>query len=534
MFRLPAHSSGKESVHITSRRIATLLTGAALATSALAIAPTPAHAEDPASPLAAAAGWLKSELASGPFGSTYDGVYYADLGATIDAGFALLASGDLAGAQHVAGLVDANLASYVGYAPEIYAGPVAKTLAFEQALGNTGAAVGGLDLVTTLEGRVTASGRITDQSGYGDYANSIGQAFAAQALTRAASSLADEATAFLIDQQCDAGWFRLYFDGTDTGCDDATDSPDTDVTAYAVLALLPQQSDPAIASAIDSAVGWLVSSQAADGSHAGGTATEASNANSTGLAAQALGEAGRTAAAAQAAAWVAGRQVLGGACDSTKLTTESGAIAYDDLALTSGRADGLDDTVGQWRLATAQAAPGLAYLPATTATLTAPAFVKAGSATTITAGGLAATERACLAGNGAATALTGNGTVTATLGAGAHTFTLSRLGKPASTTVTALAPATFAVDAGNKVRLKRRLTVVVGGLTVGEQVTVTFRGRPVASGIAAAGGIFTASFKVTRKLVKKGRSGALVKKGKLVVTGQFADRSGTATVKVKR
>ena len=86
--------------------------------------------------------------------------------------------------------------------------------------GKNPRAFGGVDLVTQLEGRVATAapitGRIedaydpTDQFG-GDFANVIGQAYAAQALAPGGSAKAGAATAFLLQQQCAKGYFRQYF-----------------------------------------------------------------------------------------------------------------------------------------------------------------------------------------------------------------------------------------------------------------------------------------------------------------------------------
>jgi hypothetical protein len=128
------------------------------------------------------------------------------------------------------------------------------------------------------------------------------------------------------------------------------------VTAYAILNLLDQRSTPAVSTAISKAVAWLKSTQKNDGSFVGGVSTDTPNANSTGLAGWALGEAGATTEARKAARWVYAHQLHRG--------PDAGAIAYDDTALKAVTAKGIDDaSIGQWRTATAQALPALAYLP---------------------------------------------------------------------------------------------------------------------------------------------------------------------------
>jgi len=381
------------------------LAAAALAASALALpagtanAKSPSATADTGASLRSGAAWLSSELSAGKWGSTSGGTFYPDMGAVIDAGYAAAAAGNRAAVKKAADTlaVPANADSYVGSGTEHYSGPTGKALAFQQLAGRS-TTLGSHHLLTDLESMVTASGRIQDTSAYGDYANSIGQAFAAEALHRAGSTKATAATGFLLTQQCSAGWFRLYFTDvtpastgpddfpphaqSDASCDsDPKATPDTDVTAYAVLNLLDQRSTPAVNAAITKALGWLEKTQKADGSFVGGVSTDTPNADSTGLAGWALGAAARglfpgvpraaagnqarwttrdssTAwkAAAKAAGWIYRHQLHGG--------PDAGAIAYDDTALRAVTRKGIDDTViGQWRTATAQALPSLAYLP---------------------------------------------------------------------------------------------------------------------------------------------------------------------------
>ena len=136
------------------------------------------------------------------------------------------------------------------------------------------------DLVTQLEGRVAAAapitGRIedafdpTDEFG-GDFANVIGQAYAAQALALAGSAKAGAATAFLLQQQCAKGYFRQYFttdktrpDQSCQGAPRAERGASTDATALAVLALQDVKGAKAKA-AVKKAVAWLEDTQLGDG-----------------------------------------------------------------------------------------------------------------------------------------------------------------------------------------------------------------------------------------------------------------------------
>jgi hypothetical protein len=335
-------------------------------TATLTVSAGPAHAGDPASQ---SARWLNKQLSAGlVHNAEFD---FDDYGLSIDVGFALQELGYTKNAKTVRKAIAAHVDSYttgVDFgSSDIYAGPVAKTAAFTQTTGGDATDVGGVDLIARLGKRVAnkapIAGRLQDK-GTDDFANVIGQAYAVQALTAAKSKKATKATAFLLSQQCKGGYFRLNFTedkaAADQTCDGGkrktTSAPDTDVTAIAVLALLENpKPSKAVRAAIGSAVSWLMKAQAKNGSFGGGTATEAPNANSTGLAAWALGAAGECDRSHRAAGWLTKLVVSG-------VSGENGAIAYDKSAL-AGAADGIDASEeDQFRRATAQAAPALAYV----------------------------------------------------------------------------------------------------------------------------------------------------------------------------
>ncbi len=255
---------------------------------------------------------------------------------------------------------------------DVYAGSVAKAVVLAQSAERDPYSFGGVDLVRRLEARVSETepyvGRIEDR-GTTDYANTFGQAFAAVGLAHAGSDRAADVRRFLLAQQCSEGFFRLNFaakTAAQQDCDsgDSTVSvPDTDATSVALLSLenLPRKG-AAVRAAIDDAVAWLKRTQKDNGSFGGGVATEASNSNSTGLAAWALGDVGACRPAAAAADWVKALQVRGDVA-GTPLAGETGAIAYDRAALRAAKENGIRKAQrDQWRRATAQAAPGLRFL----------------------------------------------------------------------------------------------------------------------------------------------------------------------------
>ena len=521
----------------TLRRVAALSAGSVLALSGLAS--SPAAAESTPS-YDSANTWLASELTNGLFHFVIDNpdpdpdIEYDDYGLSIDAGFAALGTGGTAVATQIRDAVATDINDYItgeafGDVGSTYAGPTAKALVYAQASGGVPTSFGGVNLVSRLEGVVGASGRLADVSTFGDNANTIGQSFAARGLTTAGSAKAGDVTAFLLKQQCPAGFFQL--DLGDAQCAVNTE-PDTDVTAFAILNLQNQSQKPEVAAALTKAATWLVTTQAADGSFGGGAVTAAPNTNSSGLAAWALGETCRVAAAQKAAAYVRGFQVPAG--QTGPLGTEVGAIAYDSAARTLGQSQGITAaTSDQWRRATAQAAAGLAWdagAPATVQVAGPTRFVKGGESAKVTISGAAAGERVCVTdSNGGVAILTGTGsplthqvdtakkggdlTVSATTGPGSATDEVQVLGKER------LKP-----RLGKTAQQGEKVTVTLKGLGAKEKVKVLVDGKKVDQGKATKKGVFKGSFLAKLKLGTH----------KLKVVGQFKNRTGATTFRVVR
>jgi len=320
--------------------------------------------------------WLESQLTDSLVHN--DQFDFDDYGLTLDFGFGLKAiGGQGATVRAIRDEMAEHVASYTtgadfGTPGDRYAGPIAKLAAYAKAAGADPRSYGGAHLVKRLNARVAVKkpvvGRLQDK-GEADFANVIGQSFAARVLTQVGSRKAGRAVTFLLMQQCRAGFFRLNFAAKSArkqSCDAAPKgkrAPDTDVTALTVVnlrAIPPKKRSKAVRVAIAEASAWLKERQKKNGSFGGGTSTEASNANSTGLAAWALGSSRVCRPAARAARWVRDLQVVDAA--GTPLEGEDGAIAYDAAAYAGGE-DGIDDTErDQWRRTTAQAAPGLSYV----------------------------------------------------------------------------------------------------------------------------------------------------------------------------
>lgn len=330
---------------VRRHRVITLLTGVL---AVVLLAATPAAATPSTN---SAAGWLAGQLVDGErFEAVFDGVAYPDQGLTIDAVLAFAAAkvADTHAAKATTWLARPEiLTGYIGDGTEAYAGATAKLAFAAQVRGKNPTTFGGVDLIGRLRGLQAPSGRFSDRSAWGDFSNAFSQSFALLALKRTAAGAPAPGAAYLAASRCPDGGFPLQFE-------QPTCTSEVDATAFAVQALI------AVGRYGDAAPGvtWLVSKQAADGSFADFAGL--ANANSTGLAAQALLAAGRPFAWLKARSFLLTLQV---GCPSA----DRGAIAYT--------AAGFDPATAP--RATAQAVPGLtvsglAFLTAAGSRSTAP------------------------------------------------------------------------------------------------------------------------------------------------------------------
>lgn len=538
------------------RRLCALVAAGTLASTGLvASLAAPAQAADTDTrPATIGASWLEGQLTNGllHYPDTGFGAY-DDYGLTIDGGLSLAALG---GHDTAVTAIRTAIATAVGAGHYIsgdefgdtgstYAGAVAKTAVFAKAAGGDPTSFGGVDLITRLEAQVQSSapiaGRLADTTTFSDFANVLGQSFAANALSRAGSVKAASVIDFLLQQQCSAGFFRLSFsakDAVDQSCDAATSpTPDTDATAVAVLQL-SQVASPsqAVTDAIADAEDWLLGAQRTDGSFGGGASTEAPNTNSTGLAGWVLGTLGDDDAATKAAVWVRAHQADELSVCGNQLTTQPGALGYDDAAVAAGESDGITAaTLDQWRRATAPTLPVLQWTPASASplTLTGPTgFLKAGSVATYQVTDATPGAKVCVSGIGAArriVPLTGSFSVALTMPAGTAdrvvTAAISHGGSD-SLQVQVLGTKTLKVTPGRTTKHRgSRLRVVVTGLQPGEHTELRFRGVTRASGLADPSGRFVRTIKVGRKLGK----------ARIVARGEFPGiRHGRAFIHVVR
>jgi hypothetical protein len=288
--------------------LAVVLAGPAAALTAapaLAATPTGSAAEK-------AAAYLVDQLADGDH---VVGAYGPDLGQTADVVLALSSAPaqrparDAAAAYlvahvddyvHGAAFVDGSAAGEKKGAS--YAGPTGKAIVTALAAGLDPRSLNGFDLVDELQGLMSSSGRFSDDSAFGDYSNPVGQAFDIIGLKRATGDVPQPAVTFLLTAQCTDGGFADAYPTSPKSCTSNADT--TGLALQALVAAGVTDTDSATACAAGRALSWLKAHDSTNGSYASGavdpTAKAAANVNSTAYAALGL-----TAAKASTSAQVA-------------------------------------------------------------------------------------------------------------------------------------------------------------------------------------------------------------------------------------
>lgn len=321
-----------------------------------------------------AAEWQATQLRKGHMPSGFPG--YPDWGLTIDVAFMLAADGSQPNVlARVKRAIAHHITDYAVYQGDTASGAMAKVLVASKVLKADPSSFGGINVrkrVLKLVAPASAGfehGRLRD-TGATDYSNVLGQSFGTIGLARS-GSVPQSVVDYLLKQRCHAGYFRIVETVGQT-CDGAGSEPDVDATAVALQALVAAKADGAAVGngVVSDTAAWLASVQHGNGSFGGGTSTPDPNANSTGLAAQALVAAGRPAARLRAASWVASVQVTARKAGQGPAKTDIGAIAYNRDAFNDGIANGLGANRPQWWRATPQGF--FAFVPVPLGTLTAP------------------------------------------------------------------------------------------------------------------------------------------------------------------
>lgn len=515
-----------------SRRVSTGLAAALVGAALVAPAITSTAQAAPGPQAFSSAKWLEDQLTDG---LVYNEQFmFNDFGLSLDVFFALEALDTRPNTRaSILDAFDTQGADYVAGFGGQYAGSYGKLATAYQLAGRPTGNVDGLDLIANLEGLVVTAD--TAEQGRGkdtptDFSNAIGQSFVVRALDGAGSDLADEATAFLLKQQCADGFFRVPLsegDGT-FSCDGAENpTPSVDATAFAVTALSQVGGqDAAVADALD----WLEANQNEDGSF--GDAGVA-NSNSSGLAAGVLAATGRADAADSGAAFVSTLLATSVSAGGSALADEVGAIAFNAAAFEAGKAEGITvETRDQWIRATTQAAIGLDALRGLTVVVP-DGYVGAGTEAKVKVTGLEAGEQfTVLVGGGSSVTgvmpATGAGKVTVDVPGGTKqrpvTVIGNRIARQGDGTLDVLGKADLQVKLA-KERVAKRATqdVTVRDLAPGEKVVVRYAGDRVDKGKANDNGVFRTSFKVGAKSGQK----------KVVAVGEFDNRTGSKVFRVR-
>jgi len=519
------------------RRLAAVALTTAVATgSTLVAAPAPAATNLYA---ASAGSWLKGELDNGLVHSGE----FTDYGLSLDVYFAMKAVNRQRVADSILNAVRRNPRGYIEFQSDTFAGATGKLATAVLSDGRNPRSFGGVNLIRRLQGLVVTSGAQTGRAkdqGATDFSNTIGQAFTVRALSGAHSRLADEATAFLLKQQCSAGFFREALQSrakpATFRCNRETPAatPSVDSTSFAVQALVAARRNGVrgLTDNLARAGKWLLSQQRPNGSFVGnGTA----NTNTTGLAAGALIATGHRTAAERAAAWISRLQVSTTvAAAHPKLRGEVGGIAYDPAALRAGRTDGIPaDQRDQWRRATSQAAIGVNAVRRLRVAVPT-RYVHGGSAITVRATGLASREH-WTARLGSARVVRGTASThgrasgRVTLPKATHTYrvqvTGSRSARTGGAALRVLGARTFKASlSARTIHRGRTVRVTFSGLAAREPARVVYHGVRIFSGRASATGRVARTFKVGRSLGAQS----------VRIRGAFADRSRTASFRVVR
>lgn len=265
----------------------------------------------------AAAGWLARQLVDGNHLETsFGGTSFPDQGLTIDGVLAFSAAkvaGSAAAAATAWLALPENVDGYTGGGgAESYAGPTAKLMLLAEVRGANPRAFGGVNLQARLLDLLTPSGRFSDRSAFGDFSNAFGQSYAIVALNRIGRAPASS-VAFLAGQQCADGGVPVTFEVQPC-------AGDVDATALAAQALR----SAGRTAAAHRAIAWLIARQQSGGGFAALDGTGTPNANSTGLAGQALADAHRVLPAIRAGVFLARLQVR---CAGP--VADRGAIPFD-------------------------------------------------------------------------------------------------------------------------------------------------------------------------------------------------------------
>lgn len=257
-----------------------------------------------------AAAWIAADVAAN--GHTHTAGMQADVILALAA-----TAGDREVAEAVLAELEAATPGYVQPSGFFNPGAAGKVLLAVQAVRFNGNDFAGLDLEALLRGSLITEG---ENAGRFGAASLFNQTLATMALARTPGKAPASAGAWIADQQCPDGSFSW-------GNCSFADADHTSMAVQAMAAAGGQQQ------AVADGISWLLDHQLDDGGFNAGSGD--SNANSTGLAAQALRIGGHHDAADEAADWVRSIQKSDGSIPWTAgfdsnllMATTQGVLAF--------------------------------------------------------------------------------------------------------------------------------------------------------------------------------------------------------------
>ncbi|MDQ3628903.1 MAG: hypothetical protein M3419_08870 [Actinomycetota bacterium] len=352
---------------MTTRTPVRLAASLAALTLGLSLAPAAgaAPSDQRSTPRSAlATDWQADELTNGAMvNEQFD---FVDYGLTIDTLFSLAADGrKLRYINRIGTRLERNADAYTTFDGTRFAGASAKLLVAAKVLREPVRDFGGrnsrLDVLRLVAGERAGSeeGRIRDSSARGggsDFSNNIGQSLGVIGLSRT-GGVPKPVVTYLLRQQCSDGGFRQD-PVIGRSCVRSGGSSNVDTTALALQALVTAKEKGGVrvrAERLVRATRYLARQQKDNGSFTLGRAQGPSNANSTGLAAQALKVAGRPCLAEAARPWMRTLQIVRGKAGDGPARRDLGAIAFTRRALSVALVTGVTTaTRDEFRRATAQ------------------------------------------------------------------------------------------------------------------------------------------------------------------------------------
>ena len=266
------------------------------------------------------------------------------------------------------GTLKANIDTFIADGPG-QAGSLAKSIYTVEAQGGNSAAFGDNDMPSDLNALMVASGTNKGrfQVSGTDYSSGLTQSWAVLGLARTSGGAPAAAIEYLMQLQCPNGGFAAAYNSDENwnpgqyqGSCQSDSEVDNDTTSMALQALLSPgvSSAPGASVSVTKAADYLAGIQNSNGSFS--DPWFGPNSNTTGLAAQALRAAGKSAQANKATSWLNSMQLTCANATSAAALKQVGAVAYNEEALVTAKTSGISSgDLTQWTMAAQQVIGGM-------------------------------------------------------------------------------------------------------------------------------------------------------------------------------